>query len=86
MPLFYFIIFCLMIIIAWAIRIIKESERIVIFRLGRFFDIRGPGVVVIIPIVDKTIKINLNEKIPNWQQMQENDLINKVKEIAISEM
>ena len=47
------------IIIASAIRILLEYERGVVFRLGRFSGVKGPGLKFIIPIVDQLKKINM---------------------------
>jgi regulator of protease activity HflC (stomatin/prohibitin superfamily) len=41
------------------IRILREYERGVVFRLGRLLDPRGPGVVFLIPIVDRIVKVDL---------------------------
>ena len=49
----------ILLIIASAVRILVEYERGVIFRLGRFAGVRGPGLRFIIPIVDKMVKINM---------------------------
>jgi regulator of protease activity HflC (stomatin/prohibitin superfamily) len=46
-------------IIANAIRILREYERGVIFRLGRLIGAKGPGLILLIPIVDKMVKISL---------------------------
>ena len=42
-----------------AIKIVNEYERGVIFRLGRVIAAKGPGLFVIIPIVDRMVKVNL---------------------------
>jgi regulator of protease activity HflC (stomatin/prohibitin superfamily) len=42
-----------------AVRIVKEYERGVIFRLGRVVGAKGPGLFLIIPIIDKMVKVNL---------------------------
>jgi len=42
-----------------AIRIVREYERGVIFRLGRLIGAKGPGIFLIIPIVDKMVRISL---------------------------
>jgi len=42
-----------------AIKILKEYERGVVFRLGRLIPVRGPGLVLIWPILDKLVKISL---------------------------
>jgi regulator of protease activity HflC (stomatin/prohibitin superfamily) len=49
----------LIIIIASAIRILKEYERGVIFRLGRMVGSKGPGIIFLIPLVDRMVKISL---------------------------
>ncbi len=56
------IIFFLM-ILASAIKIMAEYQRIVIFRLGRLLGIKGPGLVFIIPIIDKIIKLDLRTRV-----------------------
>ncbi len=42
-----------------AIRILKEYERGVIFRLGRFSGVKGPGLIILIPFIDKMEKVSL---------------------------
>ena len=42
-----------------AIKILKEYERGVIFRLGRLVDARGPGLIIVIPVLEKMIRISL---------------------------
>ncbi len=42
-----------------ALRILNEYERGVIFRLGRVLNYKGPGLIILIPIVDKMIKVSL---------------------------
>jgi len=42
-----------------AIKILKEYERGVVFRLGRIIPIKGPGLVIIIPAVDKLVRVSL---------------------------
>ncbi|MBE0575073.1 MAG: slipin family protein [Desulfuromonadales bacterium] len=46
-------------IIASAVRILYEYERGVVFRLGRFAMVKGPGLRFIIPVVDKIVKVSL---------------------------
>ncbi len=45
--------------LASAIKIVREYERGVIFRLGRLIGAKGPGLFLIIPIVDKMVKVDL---------------------------
>ncbi len=56
--LFVLIVFAV-IIIANAIRILREYERGVVFRLGRLVGVKGPGIIFLIPLVDKMVKVSL---------------------------
>ncbi|MDY6988740.1 MAG: slipin family protein [Thermodesulfobacteriota bacterium] len=49
----------LVLFLAAAIRILNEYERGVIFRLGRVIAAKGPGLIILIPIVDKMVKVGL---------------------------
>ncbi len=42
-----------------AIRVLNEYERGVIFRLGRIIDVKGPGLIFLIPVIDKMIRVSL---------------------------
>jgi regulator of protease activity HflC (stomatin/prohibitin superfamily) len=45
--------------LAAAIRVLKEYERGVIFRLGRVIKTKGPGLIILIPVIDKMVKVSL---------------------------
>jgi len=45
--------------LASAIRILREYERGVIFRLGRVIKTKGPGLIILIPVIDKMVKVSL---------------------------
>src|SRR5438034_10297608 len=47
------------IILPQAIRILREYERGVIFRLGKLLDAKGPGLILLIPVVDRMVKMDL---------------------------
>lgn len=53
------IIVVLLVILASAIRILREYERGVIFRLGRLVESKGPGLILLIPIIDRMEKVSL---------------------------
>ena len=53
------VILIALIILPQAIKITREYERGVIFRLGRLVGVKGPGLFLIIPIIDKMVKIDL---------------------------
>jgi regulator of protease activity HflC (stomatin/prohibitin superfamily) len=59
MPFLVSITVVIFLILASAIRILKEYERGVIFRLGRLIGAKGPGLIILIPFIDKMVKTSL---------------------------
>jgi len=59
MPFVFPLIVLAIFILASAVRVLKEYERGVIFRLGRLVGAKGPGLILLIPIVDKMVKVSL---------------------------
>ncbi len=55
----FWIIVIVLILLTMAVKITREYERGVIFRLGRFVGIKGPGLFLIVPFVDKMVKLDL---------------------------
>jgi len=53
------IVFLIIMFLASAIRIMNEYERAVIFRLGRIIDMKGPGLIILIPVIDKMVKVDM---------------------------
>jgi regulator of protease activity HflC (stomatin/prohibitin superfamily) len=51
------------ILLASAIRVVPEYMRLVVFRLGRCIGAKGPGVVFLIPIVDRGVPVDLREQV-----------------------
>ena len=45
--------------LASALRVLKEYERGVIFRLGRVIKAKGPGIIILIPVIDRMVKVTL---------------------------
>ncbi len=52
-------IFLAILFLSAAIKVLREYERGVVFRLGRVIDTKGPGLIIIIPIVDKLVRVSL---------------------------
>ncbi len=52
----------LVLIVLWSsVKVVREYQRIVVFRLGRMIGLRGPGIVLIIPFVDRPVWVDLRE-------------------------
>lgn len=56
---FIFVILVVLYFLSAAIKILKEYERGVVFRLGRVIPLKGPGLVIIWPIIDKLVRVSL---------------------------
>ncbi|RLC64088.1 MAG: SPFH/Band 7/PHB domain protein [Chloroflexota bacterium] len=54
--------FALLVILASMIRIVREYERLVVFRLGRCIGTKGPGLVLLIPFIDKAVRVDQREQ------------------------
>ena len=54
-----YIVMILIIFLASAIRILREYERGVIFTLGRFTGVKGPGLIILIPFVQRMVRVDL---------------------------
>lgn len=52
----------LLILASSSIKIARESQRFIVYRLGRFFGLKGPGLFFILPGVDKCTKINVGDR------------------------
>jgi len=55
LPILALIVFFL----ASAIKVVREYDRAVIFRLGRFLSIKGPGLIILIPVIDRMVRVSL---------------------------
>ena len=56
---FLIVMFLVIYFFSSAIKILKEYERGVVFRLGRVIPVKGPGLVIIIPVIDKLVRVSL---------------------------
>ena len=49
----------LVLLVVWSLRILREYERGVIFQLGRFWSVKGPGLIVVIPVIQQMVRVDL---------------------------
>ncbi len=54
-----FIVIGIGIVFLKMVRILNEFERAVVFRLGRYVGIRGPGLIILIPFIEKMVRVNM---------------------------
>lgn len=53
------IVVIVVMLLASAVRVLREYERAVIFRLGRFAGVKGPGLILLVPVVDRMVRVSL---------------------------
>ena len=76
-------LFLMMVFLALSIKVVREDHRLVIFRLGRFFGVKGPGLAIRIPVVDRIQDVNLTESLPGWQGLSKPELDERVKSLVL---
>ena len=54
-----FVLFVALIVIMASVKILREYERAVVFTLGRFQKVKGPGLVLLIPLVQEMVRVDL---------------------------
>lgn len=78
------ILFLICMCLIKSVVVIRGNERIVIFRLGLFSRISGPGFVIVLWPLEQSIKINLDEKVPNWLSLSYDELTRQLKDVAFN--
>jgi len=56
-------VFIVVVLLFYAVRILREYERAVVFMLGRLWKVKGPGLVIIIPIVQQMVRVDLRTRV-----------------------
>ena len=59
LPVLIVVVFFVLILLINMIKVLREYERGVIFRLGRLIGAKGPGLIILIPIIDKMVRVDL---------------------------
>ena len=54
-----YIVLIVLVILALSIKILREYERAVVFTLGRFSGVKGPGLIIIIPVIQQVVRVDL---------------------------
>ncbi len=53
------VVFLVLLLIANSVRVLREYERGVVFRLGRYVGTRGPGLIILVPLIERMQKVSL---------------------------
>jgi regulator of protease activity HflC (stomatin/prohibitin superfamily) len=82
---FLIIILAILALVSTAVKILREYERGVIFRLGRLIGAKGPGIFIIIPFIDRMVKVDLRVvtlDIPSQEAITKDNVTVKVNAVA----
>jgi len=71
---FYLPLLFLIGLILYAFRVLREYERGVIFLLGRFWKVKGPGLIIVIPVIQKMVRVDLRTTV---MDVPEQDVISR---------
>jgi len=53
------ILILLLVLIVASVRVLREYERGVVFQLGRFWSVKGPGLILVIPVIQQMVRVDL---------------------------
>lgn len=59
MPFFIFLVTLAAILLLVSVRVVREYERLVVFRLGRLVAPRGPGLILLVPLIERGVRVGL---------------------------
>jgi regulator of protease activity HflC (stomatin/prohibitin superfamily) len=79
------VVFFAVILLATALRVLREYERGVIFRLGRLIGQKGPGLIILIPIIDRMVRVDLRTvtlQIPPQEVITRDNVTARVTAVA----
>jgi regulator of protease activity HflC (stomatin/prohibitin superfamily) len=67
-----------------SLRIVPESHRYIVLRLGRFHRILQPGLRWVLPGMDRVRGVDLNVALPEWQSLSEAELQSRLRHLAVT--
>ena len=53
------VLLLVVVLLVWSFRILREYERAVVFQLGRFWSVKGPGLFILIPVIQQMVRMDL---------------------------
>ncbi len=81
------LVLALALILGSAIRIFREYERGVVFTLGRFQSVKGPGLVIIVPVIQQVVRVDLRTvvlEVPTQDVISKDNVSVKVSAVSPS--
>jgi regulator of protease activity HflC (stomatin/prohibitin superfamily) len=75
----------LVLLVISAVRILREYERAVVFQLGRFWKVKGPGLILVVPIIQQAVKVDMRIRvtdIPSQDVISRDNVLVKVNAVV----
>ena len=87
MPGTVILLLAVLILAALSVHVVGEKDRLAIERFGQFIGVRGPGLVWVLPFLEKTTRIHLERDIPNWRSLSTEQLAQEIeRRLTISQL
>ena len=67
--------------VIYGFRRTHDSERLLVFRLGRVQRLAGPGVVWLLPLVDVGVRFDLDRVVPAWRSLSNDEIIARLVQL-----
>ena len=80
----FFVGVAVLVIATKTVVVTNAAERVAVCRFGRFFAVRPAGVVLVVPFIDKVVKVRV-EQIAGWERLSEDQLLERIADIYQSE-
>jgi regulator of protease activity HflC (stomatin/prohibitin superfamily) len=68
-----------LVLVGMGVRVVPEQERLALLRQGRLVGIRGPGLVWVLPLVDRAVRVNLEREVPGWRSLSPEQLAQEIE-------
>ena len=80
-----FVTVIVLIVVYRCIVVLQENERAVVLRLGRFLNVLGPGIIFVLPAIDKVYRVKLPTHVSDWQSLSPEQLKSRVKDLVLND-
>jgi hypothetical protein len=68
----------------FSLKSLAYNERLIIYRKEQLDNIVGPGFAIVIPFYHKSVRVFLNDSIPNWKEFSEGEIRRRIRELYIN--
>ncbi len=66
-------------VLASSVRVLPETERLAVVRAGQVVGLKGPGIVTLVPMVERGVRVVLDRDVPEWRSLSRERLLERVR-------